>query len=207
MLTGPELRTGGKEKIMANQKNESSDKSSSTESRQSIKANGQDTSGGSDSTLLSQAKTAAGDVYGTVADKAAATIDEQKAGLTGKLSGVAETVRRVGGTLHEGEADSSLSEYAARYTDTAAEKLESVAKYFDKADLSDIARDVETYARRNPAVFLGAAFALGIAAARFLKSSPPADSTATSSRELTGDQPVRTPKDQSRSAGAAPSGF
>jgi len=32
---------------------------------------------------------------------------------------------------------------------------------------------VEGYARRNPAVFVGAAFALGFLAARFLKTSSP----------------------------------
>ena len=35
-----------------------------------------------------------------------------------------------------------------------------------------MARDAESYARRNPAVFLGSAFVLGILAARFFKSSP-----------------------------------
>jgi hypothetical protein len=126
-----------------------------------------------DSTLLTQAKTAASDVYDSVADKAMSAVDEQKAGLTGKLSGVAETVRRVSGTLQDGQADSPISEFAARYTDTAAQKLDSVARYFDSADLKDIARDIESYARRNPAVFLGSAFAVGIMAARFLKSTPP----------------------------------
>ena len=32
--------------------------------------------------------------------------------------------------------------------------------------------DVKDFARKNPAIFLGGAFAMGIVAARFLKSSP-----------------------------------
>ena len=154
-----------------------------TESRTagSMKINGEDRAQ-NDSTLLSQAKSAAGDVYETVADKASSAIEEQKAGLSGKLTGVADTVRRVSGTLHETEKDNPVSSYAAQYTDTAVEKIESMANYFDRADLKDIARDIESFAKRNPAIFLGSAFALGIMAARFLKSSPPADPTMTSVR-------------------------
>ncbi|CAN5318536.1 hypothetical protein BH20ACI2_BH20ACI2_18420 [soil metagenome] len=167
----------------------------------SNEANGEDRSQ-NESTLLNQAKTAAGDVYEAVADKAATKIDEQKAGLTGKLTGVADTVRRVSGTLHDTEAESRVSEYAARYTDTAAEKIESVAQYFNSADMKDIARDLESYARRNPAVFLGGAFAIGIMAARFLKSSPPADAATTAASRSTTSQPALggSPRVQAASA-------
>lgn len=167
---------------MPNQKKET-ETSPMTESRVagSMKINGEDRAQ-NDSTLLSQAKSAAGDVYETVADKASSAIEEQKAGLSGKLTGVADTVRRLSGTLHETEKDNPVSSYAAQYTDTAVEKIESMANYFDRADLKEITRDIESYARRNPAIFLGSAFALGIMAARFLKSSPPADPTVTSVR-------------------------
>ena len=156
-----------------------------------------------DPSLLTQAKTAAGDVYDSVADKALSAVDEQKAGLTGKLSGVADTVRRVSGTLHDTEADSSLSEFAARYTDTAAQKLDSVAKYFDNADLKVIARDIESYARRNPAIFLGSAFALGIMAARFLKSTPPSDEVATAASRSTRSQPSTGSGQRAQAAGTS----
>ena len=132
----------------------------------------------SDSTLISQAKSAAGDVYETVANKATSAIDEQKAGLSGKLTGVADTVRRLSGTLHETEGEDPVSSYAAQYTDTAVQKIESIANYFERADLKEITRDIESYARRNPAVFLGSAFAIGIMAARFVKSTPPSEVSA-----------------------------
>jgi len=164
--------------------------------------NGEDKSK-NDSTLLTQAKTAASDVYDSVADKALSAVDEQKAGLTGKLSGVAETVRRVSGTLQDGQADNPISEFAARYTDTAAEKLDSVARYFDSAELKDIARDIESYARRNPAVFLGSAFAIGIMAARFLKSSPPVDEVETAAARSTRSQPPTGRGPKAQAAGSA----
>ena len=164
--------------------------------------NGEDKSK-NDPTLLTQAKTAAGDVYDSVADKALSAVDEQKAGLTGKLSGVAETVRRVSGTLHDTETDNPISGFAARYTDTAAQKLDSVASYFDRADLKDIARDIESYARRNPAVFLGGAFALGIMAARFLKSTPPSDEVATAASRSIRSQPATGSSQKVQAAGSS----
>ncbi len=173
---------------MPNQRNETETKQTGSRGTRSRGENGEDKD--QQSTLLGQAKNAAGDVYDTVTDKAASKIEDQKAGLTGQLTGVADTVRRVSGTLHDTEAENPVSEYAAKYTDTAARKIESVAQYFDGADLKDIARDLESYARRNPAVFLGSAFAIGIMAARFLKSTPPANVTATAAAGSIGSQPA-----------------
>ena len=151
--------------------------------------------------FLDQAKATAGEAYNSVAEKAATTIEEHKSGLTGDLTSVANAVREVSGSLKEGDG-AALSGYAAKYSETAAQKIEGVANYFDSTDLKGMARDVEAYARRNPAVFLGTAFALGILAARFFKSSPPdAGRQAT-----TGDN--RQPSDRSavpKSTGASAS--
>ncbi len=200
------LKGGEKERVMPNKKEETEIDSAGAISPRSNGPNGKDRTE-NDSTLLSQAKSAAGDVYETVADNATSAIDEQKAGLTGKLTGVADTVRRLSGTLHDTESYDPVSGYVAQYTDTAAQKIESVAKYFDNADLKDIARDIESYARRNPAVFLGSAFAIGIMAARFLKSSPPADVVSNAaSRSLRSPEPTgSSPRIQA--AGAASRGI
>ncbi len=191
---------------MPNQRNETESQQAGNRGPGPSGVNGEDKSQNK-STLLSQAKTAAGDIYETVADKATTTIDEQKAGLTGKLTGVADTVRRVSGTLHDTEADNPVSGYAARYTDTAAQKLDSVAKYFDGADLKDIARDLESYARRNPAIFLGGAFAIGIMAARFLKSSPPSDIAATAASKPSKSLAAPADSRNTQTAGASSGGI
>lgn len=124
------------------------------------------------STLLSQAKSTAGEAYDKVAEKATSTIEEKKADLTGGLTSVADSIRQVGNNLNQSTDSGAVTEYSKQYANTAAEKLESVARYFDNKDLKAIARDAESFARRNPAIFLGGAFALGILAARFFKSSP-----------------------------------
>lgn len=125
--------------------------------------------------LLDSAKARASDAYGAVAEKASSVISDQKSEFSAGLTGVADTVRRVSGAITEGETKNGVTEYAVKYTDTAAKKLEGVAKYFETTDLKGVARDVESYARRNPAIFLGAAFAIGVLAARFIKSSPSPD--------------------------------
>jgi hypothetical protein len=124
------------------------------------------------SDLLDQAKTTASDAYSRVSEKTVSTMEEQKAGMAGGLKAVASSVRKMGDELNGAGEQSPLTGYTARYATTAAGKLEQAANYFDNRDLRTMMRDVEGYARRNPAVFLGAAFALGVLAARFVKSSP-----------------------------------
>jgi ElaB/YqjD/DUF883 family membrane-anchored ribosome-binding protein len=122
--------------------------------------------------FLDQAKSTAGEAYDKVAEKTVSTIEERKAGVTGGLRTVADSVRKVGSDLSQAKEKSPVTEYSGRYAQTAAGKLEQVAGYFENRDLRAITRDVESYARRNPAVFIGTAFAIGFLAARFLKSSP-----------------------------------
>jgi hypothetical protein len=59
----------------------------------------------------------------------------------------------------------------ASYVDGAASQLERFTGGIRERDLNQMVRDVEMFARERPAIFLGSAFALGLAMARFLKSS------------------------------------
>src|SRR5918999_3806264 len=59
----------------------------------------------------------------------------------------------------------------ASYVDGAASQLERFTGGIRERDLNQMVRDVEMFARERPAIFLGSAFALGLAVARFLKSS------------------------------------
>lgn len=119
-----------------------------------------------------QAKETAGQAYEAVTETAATKLDERKSTLSGGLSTVADSVRQVSDNLGTAKTDSGLAGSAAKYTETAAKRIEDVASYFETKSVRDMARDLESFARRNPAVFLGAAFGLGLLAARFLKSTP-----------------------------------
>jgi hypothetical protein len=134
--------------------------------------------------LVDQAKETAGQAYEAVTEKAATKLDEQKSTLSGGLSTVADSVRQVSENLGSSRTDSGLAEAAAKYTNTAAQKLEDVAGYFEARNVREMARDLEGFARRNPAVFLGAAFGLGFLAARFLKSTTPRYDTAAAGRDF-----------------------
>ena len=136
--------------------------------------------------FIDQAKETAGQAYEAVTDKAASKLDEQKSTLKSGLATVADSVRQVSQNLGSSTTDSGLAEAAAKYTDTAARKIEDVAGYFERKNVRDMARDLEGFARRNPAVFFGAAFGLGILAARFLKSTSPNYNAGGMGREFGG---------------------
>jgi len=120
--------------------------------------------------FIDQAKQTAGQAYEAVTDTAASKLDEKKATVSEGLSSVADSIRQVGDNV---QPDNPLTEYAASYSRTAAEKVEQVANYFERTDVRGMARDIEDYARLNPAVVIAAAFGIGVLAARFFKSSKP----------------------------------
>lgn len=140
------------------------------------------------------------DAKATLSEKASATVDDQKAMLTGGLTSVAAGIRNMTGSLNEVAEPNVLTEYSAKYAGAAADKVESVAQYLDTADLKTMARDVESFARRNPAIFIGAAFGLGMLAARFIKSS---GSDGSNSRSGSRGRKGSSAADASRSRGSS----
>jgi hypothetical protein len=117
-----------------------------------------------------QAKETAGQAYEVAAEKAATKLEEQKTTISGGLSSVAESVRQVGENLKGPDVQDSISKFTAEYSQAAARKIEDVANYLEKKDVREMYADLENFGRRNPAVFVGGAFALGLITARFLKS-------------------------------------
>lgn len=121
--------------------------------------------------VLAQAKDSAGEVYELVADKASSKIEGQKKNLSGGLVAIADSIRQAGQTLRDGDEKNPVTDLTAKYGETFADQIEQVSNYFDRKDLRAISRDVENFARRQPMIFIGVAFAAGLLAARFLKSS------------------------------------
>lgn len=58
-----------------------------------------------------------------------------------------------------------------RYVGRMADSLSDAADAFSRKDLGSLIADSASFARRNPAAFVGGAMLLGFAAARFLKAS------------------------------------
>ena len=90
------------------------------------------------------------------------------------MGGIATAFHSAGDHLR-GENQERLAGLA----DSLAGQVDQAANYLRTADLDRMVRDVEDLARRQPALVFGAALALGLIGARFLKSS---DSNRSSSR-------------------------
>jgi predicted AlkP superfamily pyrophosphatase or phosphodiesterase len=59
----------------------------------------------------------------------------------------------------------------ARYSNQVADRVERASTYLEEHDLDELMVEAEDFARRQPELFIGGAFTLGLLAARFLKSS------------------------------------
>ncbi|OYD85095.1 hypothetical protein CHT98_06665 (plasmid) [Azospirillum brasilense] len=75
---------------------------------------------------------------------------------------------------------------AAHYAGQAADRMERVADMLRNSTMDDMVGQVERFARRQPEVFVGAAFAVGFLFARFVKSSGERRFRGASSSHLTG---------------------
>jgi hypothetical protein len=123
--------------------------------------------------LYDQAKSTAGQAYGVATKRATEVLEEQKETLTDGLASVAGSIKQVGENLNNSPESNKIIETAAKYTNGLAEQIENVSNYFERKDVREMVSDVENFARKYPAYFIGGAFVAGILAARFLKSSSP----------------------------------
>lgn len=99
-------------------------------------------------------------------EKARSALAQGKARAADTLSGVASSLLLSSQQLREQNHDS-----VSRYIERAATQLDHAAHYLQTAEPGELVDRVESFARRQPALFIGGAFALGLLGARFLKSS------------------------------------
>jgi len=109
-----------------------------------------------------------GGIVSYVKDSATAQLTTQKDRGTDALGRVAEAVRSSTQKLRDERHDT-----IAGYVDKAADQIENWSRRLRDKDVNELVSDVQRLARRQPAVFIGSAFALGLVGARFLKSSRP----------------------------------
>lgn len=117
--------------------------------------------------MTQQAKEKASNLVDQARTRVKTRVTEQKDRAAENLTSVADRIRTTGHQI-----DDQVEEIpVGRYADRAAETVENLAAYLRTHEVDDMVAEVEDYARRNPAVFIGTAFALGFMASRFLKSS------------------------------------
>jgi hypothetical protein len=104
----------------------------------------------------------------TAATQARTTVADQKDAAANQLHGVAEALRHTSDQLRDQDQGTF-----ARYSHEMANQVDRASGYLEAHSLDELRRDAASFARRQPELFIGGAFTLGLLAARFLKSSAP----------------------------------
>jgi hypothetical protein len=110
-----------------------------------------------------------------VKQQATTQFSTQKDRATDGLGKVASAIRQSSQPLRDNNQD-MLADYVAK----AADQIDRFSARLRESDMDSLMSDARRFAHRRPGVFVGAAFAVGVIAARFLKSSGP----TASPREL-----------------------
>lgn len=111
--------------------------------------------------VVQQAKDRAG-------ERIESRITDSKSRAAETLSGVASTLLSSSQQLREQNHTG-----AGRAVERAAEGVERFAHYLQDTDVDQVVDQVYDFARRQPAAFIGGAFALGFLASRFIKATTP----------------------------------
>ncbi len=102
----------------------------------------------------------------TLKEKAKPMMAKRKNELADQIKDTAEVLRETAENLIQHDK-SRGGEYAHK----AAERLDRYSMYLQNNSVDTIVDDIQRFGRERPWVTIGAAFLLGVAAARFLKSS------------------------------------
>jgi hypothetical protein len=103
-------------------------------------------------------------VMGDAKEAAQTKLNEQRQAAASGLGDFAGALRTAARDMNGRNAT------VARFAETAAERLERLSGTMNGKDLDGIVREAESFARREPMLFFGAAVAAGFLAIRFLKS-------------------------------------
>lgn len=104
-------------------------------------------------------------LLGGIQQRVTSRVDEQKNKAADGLGGIADVFRTAGNELR------NENEALAQYVDMASDQLRRFAETIRQRGVAEMMDDVNMFARRNPAVFIGGAFLVGIGVARFMKAS------------------------------------
>jgi hypothetical protein len=99
--------------------------------------------------------------------------ESARSALTGQQRAAAESIHHFADALRGAARQLDGEPTMARFAQHAADGLERISGTLQSKDLNSLMREAESFARSQPALFLGAAVAAGFLAMRFLKSSSP----------------------------------
>jgi rhodanese-related sulfurtransferase len=119
-------------------------------------------------------------------DRAGSSLADSRRQAADQIGGLAGAFHRTSEHLRDEQ-----QERIAELADSFANQVDQVARYLREADLRTVGRDVERLARERPVVVYGAAFAVGLLAARFLKSSDAGGRGIRRDEDLAGYERIR----------------
>jgi len=123
--------------------------------------------------VAQQTQEQAGDLLDRARDQFSNQVSSQKDAVADSAGSLASALRQTSQQLNDqGQG------MVGQFVDRAAELADGVSGYLRERSVGDLTGELENFARREPMLFLGGAFALGFMAARFLKSSGPNTSLA-----------------------------
>jgi len=115
---------------------------------------------------MSDAKRVGSELVGAARASAMSLLDAQRNRAADQIAAVGEALRRSAEALEETSGASLV-----RYADRAAEQIDGFADAMRNRSWSELAGDVESFARRWPIVYTASAVAIGFVAGRFMLSS------------------------------------
>lgn len=118
------------------------------------------------SQVTDQAKQQAGQLADQAKQQVTSQLSTQKERAASSIGTVAQALRQTSQQMSQQDQGG-----VTQYIDRAADQIERLSGYIQNKEVGELVDDVERYARRQPALFLGGAFVLGLLGARFLKSS------------------------------------
>ena len=117
------------------------------------------------------------------------TLEQRTMQAGGQARQMAQALRRTGEQLREqGEG-----RQVAGVTEGAAERIERLGGYLERASGDELMRDAEEFARRRPWMVAGLGLAVGLAASRFLKASSERRYGSTAQRADAGHRVYNSP--------------
>jgi len=146
---------------------------SGTSGQESARRQGGATGGGGD--LMAQSQEIVGQAQGQAQNLVSTAREQATSQLTTQKDRAADTLTTIVTALQAAskEMRNQNGDAIADYVDTAAGQVDQIATALRDQDISQLLKTSEQFARRQPALFLAAAFALGFAGTRFLKTSSP----------------------------------
>ena len=113
--------------------------------------------------VAGQAADQASSLAGQVKDRAVSAVEGRKSGIADQVEDAAQAVHRSGEQLR------GQSDWLASAVERGASELSSFASSLRDKDAATLVSEVQGFARRQPAAFIGASFAAGFALARLGK--------------------------------------